>query len=53
MFGDQLLGARRLYELQESKLPFASRIEFIRSKLSHLSPHISGVSDARTLGDVD
>ena len=30
------LGTGRLHHLHESKLPFASRIEFIRSKLSML-----------------
>ena len=33
----------RLRELHESKFPFVSRIEFIRSKLSNLSVHVSGV----------
>ena len=39
------LGTSRLYELHESKFPFVSRIEFIRSKLSNFSAHVSGVSD--------
>ena len=34
----------RSHELQESKFPFVSRTEFIRSKLSNLSVHVSGVS---------
>ena len=33
----------RLHELHESKLQFVSRIEFIRSKLSNFSAHVSGV----------
>ena len=33
------------HELHESKLPFVSRIEFIRSKLSIFSAHVSGVSE--------
>ena len=36
-----------LHELHESKFPFVSLIEFIRSKLSNFSAHVSGVSDAR------
>ena len=31
--------------LRESKLPFVSRIEFIRSKLSNFSAHVSGVTE--------
>ena len=31
--------------LHESKLPFVSRIAFIRSKLSNFSAQVSGVSD--------
>ena len=34
----------RLHELHESKFPFVSRIEFIRSKLSNFSAHVYGVS---------
>ena len=34
----------RLHELPESKLPFVFRIEFIRSKLSNFSAHVSGVN---------
>ena len=30
----------RLHELHESNLPFVSRIEFIRSKLSNFSAHV-------------
>ena len=37
------LGASRFQELHESKLPFVSRIEFIRLKLSKFSVHVSGV----------
>ena len=33
-----------LHELHESKFPFVSRIEFIRSKLSNFSAHVYGVS---------
>ena len=33
----------RLHELHESKFPFVSRIEFIRSKLSNFSAHVYGV----------
>ena len=29
--------------MHESKFPFISRIEFIRSKLSNFSAHVSGV----------
>ena len=32
-------------ELHESKFPSVSRIEFIRSKLSNFSAHVSGVTD--------
>ena len=38
------LGTSRLHELHESKFPFVSRIEFIRSKLSNFSAHVSGVT---------
>ena len=38
------LGTSRLHELHESNLPFVSRIEFIRSKLSNFSAHVSGVT---------
>ena len=34
----------RLHELHESKFPFVSRIEFIRSKLSIFSAHVYGVN---------
>ena len=34
----------RLHELHDSKFPFVTRIEFIRSKLSHFSAHVSGVN---------
>ena len=35
----------RLHELHESKFPFVSRIEFIRSKLSNFSAHVYGVNN--------
>ena len=38
------LGTSRLYELLESKFPFVSRIEFIRSKLSNFSAHVSRIT---------
>ena len=38
------LGTSRLHELHESKLPFDSRIEHIRSKLSNFSAHVSGAT---------
>ena len=31
------------HELHESKFPYVSRIEFIRSKLSNFSAHVYGV----------
>ena len=34
----------RLHELHESKFPFVSRIEFIRSKLSNFSAYVSGLT---------
>ena len=43
------LGTSRLHELHESKLPFVSRIEFIRSKLSNFSAHVYGVAIGPTL----
>ena len=39
------LGTCRLHESHESKFPFVSRIEFIRSKLSNFSAHVFGVID--------
>ena len=36
----------RLHDLHESKLSFVSRIEFIRSKLSNFSAHVSGPMSA-------
>ena len=39
----KLLVPSRLHELDESKLRFVSHIEFIRSKLSNFSAHVSGV----------
>ena len=42
-----LLGTSRLHELHESKFPFVSRIEFIRSKLSNFSDHVYGVNVCR------
>ena len=38
------LGTSRLHDLHESKFPFVSRIEFIRSKLSNFSAHVYGVN---------
>ena len=38
-------GTSRVHELHESKFPFVSRIEFIRSKLSNFSAHVYGVGD--------
>ena len=35
----------RLHKFYESKFPFVSRIEFIRSKLSNFSAHVYGVSE--------
>ena len=39
----KLLETSHLQELHESKFPFVSRIEFIRSKLSNCSARLSGV----------
>ena len=39
------LGTSRLHELHESKFPFVSRIEFMRSKLSNFSAHVYGVTE--------
>ena len=39
----------RLHELHEFKLPFVSRIEFIRSELSNCSAHVSGVCNRTTI----
>ena len=39
------LGTSRLHELHESKFPFVSRIEFIRSKLSNFSAHVYGATE--------
>ena len=36
----------RLHEYHELKFPFVSRIEFIRSKPSNCSAHVSGVREA-------
>ena len=44
------LVSSRLHELHESKFPFVSRIEFIRSKLSNFSADVYGVSTADTPG---
>ena len=38
------VGTNRLHELHESKFPFVSGIEFIRSKLSNFSAHVYGVT---------
>ena len=40
----------RSHELHESKVPFVTRIEFIRSKFSNLSPHVYGVTADRRGG---
>ena len=37
----------RLHELYESKFPFVTRIEIIRSKLSNFSAHVYGVAYRR------
>ena len=37
-----------LHELNESKFPFVTRIEFIRSKFSKISAHVSGTTIGRT-----
>ena len=34
-----------MHELHESKFPFVSRIEFIRSKLSNFSVHVYGINN--------
>ena len=47
------LGTSRLHELHESKFPFVSRIEFIRSKLSNFSAHVSGVTESPRLAGQD
>ena len=44
------MGTSRLHDLHEPKLPFVSRIEFIRSELSNFSAHVSGVSVAGGVG---
>ena len=44
------LGTSHLHELHESKFPFVSRIEFIRSKLSIFSAHVSWVSSTSAGG---
>ena len=38
------LVSSRLHELHKSNIPFVSRIEFIRSKLSNFSAHVCGVT---------
>ena len=43
------LGTSRLHELHESKFPFVSRIEFIRSKLSNFSAHVYGISGVKSM----
>ena len=42
--------ASRLRELHESKLLFDWRIEFIRSKLSNFSAHVSGIRERHAGG---
>ena len=44
------LGTSRLHELHDSKFPFVSRIEFIRSKLSNFSAHVYGANVINDLG---
>ena len=39
------LETNRLHELHESKFPFVSRIEFIRSNLLNFSAHVYGVME--------
>ena len=34
-----------IFTKKKSKFPFVSRIEFIRSKLSNFSAHVSGLRD--------
>ena len=38
-------------EHDECEFPFVSRIEFIRSKLSNFSAHVSGVTELRAGSD--
>ena len=45
------LGPSRLRELHGSKLPVASRLEFIRSLLSNFSAHVCGVGEAAIAGE--
>ena len=44
-----LTHATHVNGLHESKFPFVSRIEFIRSKLSNFSAHVYGVSNSPAL----
>ena len=44
------MGTSRLHELHESKFPLVSRIEFVGSKLSNSSAHVSGVADSGRTG---
>ena len=46
------LGTSLLHELNESKFPFVTLIEFIRSKLSDFSAHVSRVSDWLSQGRI-
>ena len=46
----QRLVPSRSHELHESKFPFVSRIEFIRSKLSIFSAHVYGVVQRHNKG---
>ena len=41
----------RLHELHELKLPFVSRIEFNRSKISNFSAHVSGITGGPMAAD--
>ena len=49
----KLLEPSRLHELHESKLPFVSLAEFIRSENSFLFARITGLLDGSTRADVD
>ena len=40
-------------QLHESKFPFVSRIEFIRSKLSNFSAHVYGVNEPQICRHID
>ena len=44
------LVSSRLHELHDSKFPLISRMEFIRSKLSNFSAHVSRVRESHLTG---